>query len=288
MENISITDMRTVPGDSAFLLDDGSTAILYDTGFGFTGHALAEKVKAALGSRPLDYIFLTHSHYDHALGSAYVAKVFPNVQVVAAEYAREVFQRPSARSVMRALDRRVAALYGTGEYEDLSDLLKVDIAVKDADSLTCGSMRFTVIGLPGHTKCSIGFYLAENKLLLGTETLGVRFGTDTYLPSCLVGYQLTLDAYRKVGGLEIDRMLLPHCGIVEAQEAAAYLEKSEQVTRDTAQIIKSQLLDGRSPAQIANYLEKILYKAHVAPVYPVDAFRLNTQLMIKLIQNECL
>ena len=69
MKDIKIIDMRVQPGDSAFLIDDSETAILYDSGFGFTGFALAEKVKNYLGRRPLNYIFLTHSHYDHALGS---------------------------------------------------------------------------------------------------------------------------------------------------------------------------------------------------------------------------
>ena len=66
---MTITDVRVHPGDSGFLLDDGQTAILYDSGFAFTGYAVADKIKTILGARPLDYIFLTHSHYDHALGS---------------------------------------------------------------------------------------------------------------------------------------------------------------------------------------------------------------------------
>ena len=36
MDNLVITDVRTLPGDSGFLIDDGKTAVLYDTGFGFT------------------------------------------------------------------------------------------------------------------------------------------------------------------------------------------------------------------------------------------------------------
>lgn len=286
MANLTITDMRTLPGDSAFLLDDGNTAILYDSGFAFTGYALAEKVKKALGDRPLDYIFLTHSHYDHALGSVYVAKAYPGVKVVAEEYAGEVFRRSSARSVMRELDRRVAAQHGVTEYEDLIDQLKVDIAVKDGDTLTCGDLRFTVIGLPGHTKCSIGFYLEENKLLLGTETLGVYFGSDTYLPSYLVGYQLTLDAYQKVRQLDFGRILLPHYGVVEKEATTTYLHKAETVCRETAQTIKAQLLAGKTQEEIAALLEQTLYKDDVAPTYPVDAFRLNTSFMIGLIKKE--
>jgi hypothetical protein len=34
---MKITDVRVLPGDSGFLIDDGKTSILYDTGFAFTG-----------------------------------------------------------------------------------------------------------------------------------------------------------------------------------------------------------------------------------------------------------
>lgn len=62
INNVNIIDMRVVPGDSGFLLDDGETSILYDTGFAFTGEVLAKKVKDYLQNRKLDYIFFTHSH----------------------------------------------------------------------------------------------------------------------------------------------------------------------------------------------------------------------------------
>lgn len=62
MTPITVTDVRAVPGDCAFLLDDGKTALLYDTGFAFTGYQIAGNIQRVLGSRSLDYILLTHSH----------------------------------------------------------------------------------------------------------------------------------------------------------------------------------------------------------------------------------
>ena len=58
MMNLTITDVRPTPGDGGFLIDDGKTTILYDTGFAFTGHELAGNIKNVLGDRKLDYIFL--------------------------------------------------------------------------------------------------------------------------------------------------------------------------------------------------------------------------------------
>lgn len=286
MVKLKITDVRAVPGDGAFLIDDGKTAILYDTGFAFTGYAIADKIRKELGGRSLDYIFLTHSHYDHALGSVYVTKRYPEAKVVAGAYAAEIFRKPSARSAMRELDRKASKKYGMHGYEDLIEELKADIVVNDGDIISCGDIRFEVIGLPGHTKCSIGFYHRESSLLLGSETLGVYFGNGTYLPSYLVGYQMTLDSFRRAGQLDIERILLPHYGVVGKAEAKAYLENAERVSREFAQIITEQLRAGKTTEEVAAFFTEKYYTANVAPTYPIDAFRLNTGIMIDMIRKE--
>lgn len=48
MKHLTITDVRICPGDSGFLIDDGNTAILYDTGFGFTASQMAKRSDRSL------------------------------------------------------------------------------------------------------------------------------------------------------------------------------------------------------------------------------------------------
>ena len=286
MVGLKITDVRPMTGDSGFLIDDGKTSILYDTGFGFTGDKLAENVKKALGDRTLDYIFLTHSHYDHALGAVYVQKIYPQAKIVAGEYATKIFEKPTAKSMMRHLDRNFARKCGVYEYEDLIDNLKVDIAVNDGDIVTAGDMTFRVINLPGHTKCSIGFYLEENKLLLNAETLGVYFGKDTILPICLVGYQMSLDSFRRVEELEIENMLVPHYGMLDKDETKFFLENSEKVLRKTAEHVVEIFSDGGTTDDALKFFEENFYTDVIRPTYPIDAFLLNTGIMIDLIKRE--
>lgn len=288
MRKLKITDVRALPGDSAFLLDDGKTSILFDTGFAFTGYQVADKVKELLGKRPLDYILLSHSHYDHVLGVPYIMRYYPNAVVIAGEYAKKIFDKPSARAIMRDLDRSYAKKCGITEYEDLIDELKVDIAVKDGDVITCGDMDFTVINLPGHTRCSVGFYMPENRLLLGSETLGVYFGGDSFLPFYLIGYKMTLDAFQKVKQYDIERILFPHYGVVEGKNARIFLEKFEEHARKIAEKIKEILQKGGSCEDALAYYEEKYYTENVKPTYPIDAFHLNTSIMIELIKKELL
>lgn len=287
INNIKITDMRVNPGDSAFLIDNGKTAILYDSGFAFTGYALADKIKSELGSRPLDYIFLTHSHYDHALGSAYVLKRYPSVKIVAGEYAAKIFAKPTAKAVMRDLDKKFAAKCGVFEYEDLIDELKVDITVNDGDIIHAGDMQFRVINLPGHTKCSIGFYMPENKLLLSCETLGGIGGRNIVIPSYLVGYQMTMDSIEKAALLDINNILIPHYGLLNKDETKTYLTICKTSAYENAENIAKLMRQGKTDEEIAKYFKAKFYTDEVKAYYPKDAMELNTKIMINLIRKEC-
>ncbi len=286
MLDLKITDVRALPADSAFLIDDGETAILYDSGFAFTGNAVAENVRRALGDRPLDFIFLTHSHYDHALGAVHVQKLYPTAKIVAGEYAAKIFAKDSAKAVMRNLDKQFALTSGVTEYEDLVDKLHVDIPVADGDTIKAGKLTFTVVPFPGHTRCSVGYYCREKKFLLGCETTGVYVGDGVVMPLFLIGYQTTLDSIAKMKTLDIEYVLSPHYGILNAEETKLYLEHSEKNTREVAGNIKTILENGGTKDDAVQYYKDTFFRGYVKTIYPIDALELNTRIIVDLIEKE--
>ncbi len=286
MSNLKITDVRVVPADSGFLIDDGVTSILYDSGFGFTGDEMAQNVKRALGNRILDYIFLTHSHYDHALGAAYVKKLYPSASIVAGKHAAEIFAKPTAKTVMRDLDRKFALSCGVTDYEDLTDTLCVDIPVADGDVIKAGDLTFTAITFPGHTRCSIGYYCHEEKLLLGSETTGVYVGDGVVMPLFLIGYKLTLESIAKMEALDIDYVLSPHYGILDAEQTKMYLKNAKNTTLEVVNNIKQILQNSGDKEKAVNYYKDKFFRGYVKTIYPLAALDLNTRIMVDLIAKE--
>ena len=286
MNKINITDIRIHPGDSAFLLDDGRTAILYDSGFGFTGAALAEKIRNMLGTRPLDYIFLSHSHYDHVLGSAAVLREYPRAKVVAGSYTAQVFLREGALRKMRELDEKFAARCGNADYVSSTDGLRVDIAVKDGDVIDAGGMSFRVMELPGHTKCSLGFYYPAEKLLIAAETLGVYDGSDVIVPTFLVGVHDTLESIDKVLQLDVERILVPHTGLIEGDSAQFFLENMKPAAIAAANFFAERIRSGLPTERIVEEFKQTYRKEYVAEAYPEDAVNLNASLMTALVKRE--
>jgi len=285
MNGITVTDVRVQPGDSAFLIDDGKTAIMYDSGFAFTGYKVADRIKEVLGERKLDYIFLTHSHYDHALGSVYACRYWPEAKVVAGEYAAKIFAKPTAKAVMRDLDNKFAKTCGVGAYEDLIDELKVDIPVRDFDVIKAGNMEFVALSLPGHTKCSVGYYCPEQKLLLSCETIGVFSGKDV-VPSYLVGYKMTIDSIERVEKLDIDNILIPHYGLLDKENTAFYLKEAKKSAIETAGEIVEKLRAGISKEEIMEFFKSKFYHGYTKTIYPIDAMELNTGITIDLLERE--
>lgn len=288
MKELKVYDVRVQQGDSSFLLDDGETAILYDTGFGFTGFGVAENIKKHLGERRLDYIFLTHSHYDHALGSAYITQRYPDTKVVAGAYAASIFTRDGAKKVMRELDRKFADKCGVGEYPFLGDELRVDIPVNDGDIIEAGDMRFEVIDLPGHTKCSVGFYCAQRGLLLSSETLGVYDGGEIIVPSCLVGYETSLQSMERAEKLSIKNLLSPHLGILSEQQTEYFLKNMKQATITAAEFIADSIRSGKTDEDIIAEFKRRYVKGYIADIYPDAAAALNISIMIGLVKREVL
>lgn len=286
MLDIKVYDVRCQKGDSAFLLDDKKTSILYDSGFGFTGFDVAKNIKKVLGERKLDYIFLTHSHYDHALGSAYILREYPNAKVVAGEYAAEIFNRDGAKKVMRELDSAFAAQCGVTDYEFLGDELRVDIRLHDGDIIKAGDMEFEALHLPGHTKCSFGFYCKEKKIFLSTETLGVFDGNSAILPAYLVSVESSIKSIERVEKLDIDYLLSPHYGILSKEQTKFFIGNMKKFSVNFAQDIKKNLEKGKTHEEIFEEINEKYRHGHLKEIYPIEAMRLNTSIMIKLIERE--
>ncbi|MBQ3499681.1 MAG: MBL fold metallo-hydrolase [Clostridia bacterium] len=286
--DIKITDVRQIKGDAAFLIDSGATSILYDTGFGFTGYAVADNVKACLGDRRLDYIFLTHSHYDHALGSAYILRRYPDAKVVAGRYAADIFKRDGAKRTMKELDSKFAEKCGITDYEFLGDELKVDITVDDGDIIHAGDMEFRVISLPGHTRCCVGFYCEKEGLLLSNETLGVYDSDKTILPAFLVSFADTISSIEKIEKLDIKYILAPHFGLLDKTQTEYFLKNMKSSAQNIADDILGNIRAACSDEETVARFKNKYWHGNIKEAYPEDAINLNTSIMVRLLRSELL
>lgn len=284
---LRVVPVGAAPGGECYLLFVGGSTLLVDSGFQFCGPQLVEHLRRTLQGRALDYILLTHSHYDHALGSVFCKQAWPEATVVASRYAAGIFQKPHARALMRRLDAYQAAQCGVTGAPDCIDALRVDLPVEDGDQIPLDGDTIRIIALPGHTRCCIGFYLETHQILLAPETLGVPIPSGTVMPAYLVGYQMTLNAIAKAAQLPLRELLVSHAGMLYGPDCAAFLQRSAACCRQGRDLILGAYHPGVTMDELIAVFRRAFYPSDCPGLYPEMAFQTNVRVQIPLLLQEC-
>lgn len=123
------------------LLGSDRTALI-DTGTGFQIGPYLENIERVLNGRPLDYVFITHRHYDHVGGlSAIISKFSPSAVYAGAADAVPLREGDSESTLGTKFGGSIPPM-------DVKD-------VSEGDVFDLGGCRLRVIETPGHTVGSI-------------------------------------------------------------------------------------------------------------------------------------
>lgn len=107
----------------------------------------------------LEFIILTHCHYDHIACVQELQKI-TNAKVLAHEFSEKIFKNSLSRKIV------LCELFNA---EDIK--IKIDVKLKDGDEINLGSMKLKVFHTPGHTKDSICIYEKKTKSLFSGDTI---------------------------------------------------------------------------------------------------------------------
>ena len=126
-----------------------------------------EKMEALIGDTDLQYILLTHGHFDHITGVDRLVSL-TGAPVYAGERERELMMNAGQNG------SRMAG------YELSVD---PDILLKDGQTLCLAGMEFEVIFTPGHTVGSCCFYEKSEAVLFSGDTIFMESVGRTDFPT---------------------------------------------------------------------------------------------------------
>ena len=284
---LKITNCLGSMGGDCFLIRGKGANILVDSGFAFCAKDAVEKIKEELQDESLDFVLLTHSHYDHAMGIPAVRKAFPEVKVIGSEYCNYILTKPTAKEKIYEMDCKAAKAYKKEPSENLTELLYCDITLQDNEEIALGKETVRGFAFPGHTRCCMGFYFTEEKLLVSCETLGIYANNMKVFPGCLIGYEMTLDAIDKALSLGAEEILIPHSGILYGKDIETYLNESKRVTTECMELIVKAHKQGKDFDGIVETYKKHYYSESIRESYPEHALMANLSAQIPMFIREC-
>lgn len=284
-----VVNVGCVVGGEAFLLITEEKAAIIDAGFSFTAKPMVKKMKEELNGRPLDYILLSHSHYDHISGASLMKKEWPEAKIMSAAHAAKVFEKPKTMKTIRKMNRAAAMYFHKSQFfnNNLSRI-HTDVVIKDGDIIDLGSAKLEVIEAPGHTWDSLAFWCESERLLMTCETMGVLSSETTIMSASLVSYNKTMEFIDKAEKLRPAKMLYPHFGIIEGEDncmmVIGWARRDNILGKDTVVEAYNQ---GKTEEEIKQIVKDKFYTEAVRSGQPEKAFDLNNKYYVPMIIKEC-
>ncbi len=269
-------------GGEAILVIGGEKTALLDCGMAYCGLRLVKNLKEALSGKQLDYVILSHSHYDHIGALPYVKTAYPNAIVLGAAHAAKILPKSGARELMKELGEKAKEQYDPGSSVEIStDFLSIDQVIGEGDEISLGNRAFTVLETKGHTDCSLSFLLKPDSILFTSESTGILERLDYVHAPILKSYEDAIKSLEKCKKCKARRIVLPHFGLLPEEFNETYWELYEKELdserADVAQLVKK----GMSEEEIVQEFTHQHWTRAKSEEQPYEAFALNSRYIVK-------
>lgn len=186
---------------NCYLLIDEQKALI---DVGGDAEFIFKALKRYIEPKELDYVLLTHSHYDHASAAGY----FKGIAKIAIH-----------EEEMKLLKlQKFASVFGIR-----FKAFEPDILLKGGEVFELGEAKLEVIHTPGHSPGSVCFYEPKKKWLFSGDTVFAYGSFGRYdLPGG--NGRLLLESIEKLSKLEVENLYPGHEDIVEGNARESILE----------------------------------------------------------------
>lgn len=229
-----------------YVVQGDSRRLMIDAGLNWLGPAYLAALSGLLGeTERLDYLLLTHSHYDHVGSASYLKNKLPGLKLAGHERIARLLQKPSALELMNRLsDSHTRLREQAAGHGDLTvSPTELDIALAEGDELELGGLTCRVYETPGHTRDSLSYHFPEIDALFVGDACGVLEAEPTphVRVEFLSSYQDYLDSIERIAELCPRLLGLAHRWVLTEDDVPRFLELSATETVKHRELIERYL-----------------------------------------------
>lgn len=258
--------------------------VLFEAGFHCAGRLYVKDIRAVVGRRIPNLLFLTHVHWDHCGAATYLKKVFPGLKVAASKRSADIMSRPNAQKLMTRLSQDVihlvARVPGVNPEELIRDPFEpfeIDIVLEEGQKIEIGNnLSVQVLATPGHTRDMFSYYVPEKRILFATEAAGVLDQSNHVIPEFLVDYELYMKSLKRLAAFDVDILCQGHHFIFTGDDVKRFFDRSFEAAdvffRDVEQLLDSE--EG-SVERVVQRIKEIQYDTNKGVKQSEQSYLLN-------------
>lgn len=189
-------------------------------------------------------LIILHSHFDHCGAVPFFKRQWPWARVTASERAKALLSEPKVTENIRSLNKVLISKAGLDAdarekgYEFTS--VQVEDTVREGDVLRIGDLTLEPIDVPGHSSCSVAFYVPQERALFASDAGGIRYG-DFFLAAGNSNYDLFQKGLDKMSKFDVDAVLGEHYGASLGEDARDFFAKSIASAKKTRELLEASL-----------------------------------------------
>lgn len=205
-----ITSVYAVEGEETVLIDGGTSS---------ESNELIGALKN-FDLLPLDYIIITHAHWDHHQGVPALLEEMSDEEV-------EVLAHPKAIPLLED-PSQVDYDFGVEELQPIEGVKPIE----EGDALDLGGVELEVVETPGHTPDCISLFDPETKNIFVSDSVADKIDESTCIPAFMPpsfdpdSYLSTLEKLREI---DFESICFGHFGMYHGPDVKDVLDEARRI-----------------------------------------------------------
>ena len=237
------------------------------------------------------YLIASHAHFDHVCGIPALRALFPQAQVLASEVAQTVLSKTKIVNSFFEQDEKMSAvLLAEGVVTDRAaspsgEAMAVDQTLKEGDTIDLqDGLRLEVIAAPGHSPCSLAYYLPNDQLMFLSDAGGFQISDEDLFPIFFQGYEMYIETLKRLMGFPTQILGIAHERVWVKSEIESFYRRALESARTAFTNIEIMLNNGIDEGEMKRTLFSYYYKGNLR-IYTPENINGCIDLLIRRVKE---